>query len=136
MNESTKFYTTLFLTVLLTIVSFLGGIITYRLITNGQSSYQKENVNGITLNLINLQKTNTVYVTNYVDVTNTVYVTNSTETDISVNFGKISNGLTIKPIPTVISTDINVSTNKQTDADLDKISNELMNLIKEIQTRK
>ena len=136
MNESTKFYTTLFLTVLLTILSFLGGIITYRLITNGQSSYQKENVNGITLNLINLQKTNTVYVTNYVDVTNTVYVTNSTETDISVNFGKISNGLTIKPIPTVISTDINVSTNKQTDADLDKISNELMNLIKEIQTRK
>ena len=136
MNKSTKFYTTLFLTVLLTILSFLGGIITYRLITNGQSSYQKENVNGITLNLINLQKTNTVYVTNYVDVTNTVYVTNSTETDISVNFGKISNGLTIKPIPTVISTDINVSTNKQTDADLDKISNELMNLIKEIQTRK
>ena len=136
MNESTKFYTTLFLTVLLTILSFLGGIITYRLITNGQSSYQKENVNGITLNLINLQKTNTVYFTNYVDVTNTVYVTNSTETDISVNFGKIPNGLTIKPIPTVISTDINVSTNKQNDVDLDKISNELMNLIKEIQTRK
>ena len=120
MNESTKFYTTLFLTVLLTILSFLGGIITYRLITNGQSSYQKENVNRITLNLINLQKTNTVYFTNYVDVTNTVYFTNyvdvtntvyftnSTETDISVNFGKISNGLTIKPIPTVISTDINV----------------------------
>ena len=114
----------------------MGVIITSRLITNGQSSYQKENVNGITLNLINLQKTNTVYFTNYVDVTNTVYVTNSTETDISVNFDKISNGLTIKPIPTVISTDINVSTNKQNDVDLDKISNELMNLIKEIQTRK
>ena len=74
MNESTKFYTTLFLTILLTIVSFLDGIITYKiytnkvspsiLITNGQFSnqdilrlkYQNENINEITLNLMNFQK--------------------------------------------------------------------------------
>jgi len=153
MNESTKFYTTLFLTILLTIVSFLGGIITYKiytnkvspsiLITNGQFSnqdilrlkYQNENINEITLNLMNFQKTNIVYVTNYVDITNFIVI-NSNITENSSGFNKISDGLTIKPMETVVSTEINVPTNNTTDSDLDKISNQLKQLIEHIEHRK
>lgn len=153
MNESTKFYTTLFLTILLTIVSFLGGIITYKiytnkvspsiLITNGQFSnqdilrlkYQNENINEITLNLMNFQKTNIVYVTNYVDITNFTVI-NSNITENSSGFNKISDGLTIKPMETVVSTEINVPTNNTPDSDLDKISNQLKQLIEHIENRK
>jgi len=155
MNEEFKFYTKLFLTVLLSIVCFFGGIIFHKIHGNkvlptifvtSNESFQKNmlkikcengNINEIIINLAELQKTNVLYFTNYIFSTNFVVI-NSNITDNVSNFGKISEGLTIKPIETVISTDIDVNTltNKGSDLDLDEISNQLKNLIEKIQVQK
>lgn len=155
MNDESKFYTKLFLIILLSIICFFGGVIFHKIygnkilptifVTSNESlgenvikiKCENDNINEIIINLTDLQKTNTSYFTNYIISTNFA-VTNSNSSNNIYNFGKISDGLTIKPIETTISTDIDINTltNKGPDSDLDEISNQLKNLIEKIQIQK
>lgn len=140
-EEDKKYYIGLIL--LLITTSFISGILTHNIYFNKHYpsisiTYNESSQRDI-FNIKDLQKTNVVFFTNYINLTNYSYINYDKSTS---NFSKISNEISneisINSTKNIISDQININSfsNNVLDSDLDKISAQLQSFILEVQKRK
>jgi len=138
-EEDKKYYIGLILILLLITTSFISGILTHNIYFNKHYpsisiTYNESSQRDI-FNIKDLQKTNVVFFTNYINLTNYSYINYDKSTS---NFSKISNEISINSTKNIISDQININSfsNNVLDSDLDKISAQLQSFILEVQKRK
>lgn len=138
-EENKKYYIRLILILLLITTSFISGILTHNIYFNKHYpsisiTYNESSQKDI-FNIKDLQKTNVVFFTNYINLTNYSYINYDKSTS---NFSKISNEIPINSTKNIISDQININSfsNNVLDSDLDKISAQLQSFILEVQKRK
>jgi len=138
-EEDKKYYIGLILILLLITTSFISGILTHNIYFNKHYpsisiTYNESSQRDI-FNIKDLQKTNVVFFTNYINLTNYSYINYDKSTS---NFSKISNEIPTNSTKNIISDQININSfsNNVLDSDLDKISAQLQSFILEVQKRK
>lgn len=113
-EENKKYYIRLILILLLITTSFISGILTHNIYFNKHYpsisiTYNESSQKDI-FNIKDLQKTNVVFFTNYINLTNYSYINYDKSTS---NFSKISNEIPINSTKNIISDQININSFKQ-----------------------